>query len=215
MSSSIEARFAALPASTVSDALDRHGLPGQCLSIKPLHWGVSLAGRAFTVQYASPSDGGTVADYIDDVPRGSVIVLVNDGRVEATVCGELLTATALRRGIVGTVIDGACRDVRAALDARYPIFSRAHAMRTGKGRARLTSVQVPVMLDGTRVAPGDPVIGDSDGIVDVANEHELDVVAAAESVALAETHIRRAVDEGTRLDEARKAFGYHELQRTP
>jgi regulator of RNase E activity RraA len=53
-----------------------------------------------------------VGDYIDDVPPGSVIVLDNGGRDNATVWGDILTEVAHNKGIAGTLIDGVNRDAR-------------------------------------------------------------------------------------------------------
>ena len=105
------ARAARLDTTALSDALDRLGIAGQCLNIKPLDPRFRLAGRAFTLLYGpSGTPSGTVGDYIDDVEPGGVVVLDNGGRENATVWGDILTWVAHERKIAGTVIDGACRD---------------------------------------------------------------------------------------------------------
>src|SRR5438876_9564091 len=135
-----------LPTATISDALDRLGIVGQCLGLAPLDPGFRLAGRAFTLRYRPTGlvERGTVGDYIDDVPPGDVVVLDNAGRLDCTVWGDILTAVSHRRGIGGTVIHGVCRDVRRALDLNYPIFSRGRYMRTGKDRVEVESLASPV-----------------------------------------------------------------------
>ena len=56
-----------LSTTTVSDALDRLGIAGQCLGIKPLDPNFRLCGRAFTMRTIPvTADPGTVGDYIDD-----------------------------------------------------------------------------------------------------------------------------------------------------
>ena len=56
--------FAGLSTATVSDALDKLGLPGSMLGLAPLAAGQTLLGRAFTVRYrAAASPPGTVAWY--------------------------------------------------------------------------------------------------------------------------------------------------------
>ena len=52
--------------------------------------------------------GKSVGDYIDDVPAGDVVVIDNQGRLDATVWGDILTTVAHRNGVAGTVIDGVC-----------------------------------------------------------------------------------------------------------
>jgi 4-hydroxy-4-methyl-2-oxoglutarate aldolase len=209
-------RVAALDTATLSDALDRLGIVGQCYQIKPIDAGFRLAGRAFTVQYgAAASPPGTVGDYIDDVPVGSVIVLANHGRDDATVWGDILTEIAHLRQLAGTVIDGICRDTALCRQLSYPIFSRDHWMRTGKDRVQVESVNAAVTVGNARVVPGDLLRGDADGVIVIPRAYESNVLDAAEEIERTESHIRDAVRKGMRLDEARKQFRYHTLQSRP
>ena len=149
-------RASKLDTTSISDALDRLGIAGQCLNIKPLDHRFRLAGRAFTILYGpAGTPPGTVGDYIDDVPAGSVVVLDNGGRENATVWGDILTWVAHRRGVAGTVIDGACRDTHLSRELGYPIFSRSYSMRTGKDRVQVEAMNGPVNIGDARVNPGD------------------------------------------------------------
>jgi 4-hydroxy-4-methyl-2-oxoglutarate aldolase len=206
------ARAARIETATLSDALDKLGIVGQCLGIKPLDQRFRLAGRAFTLAYAPAGPGGTVGDFIDDVPEGAVIAIDNGGRPDATVWGDILTLCAHRRGLGGTVIDGACRDTHLALELSYPLYSRSYSMRTGKGRVQLEAVQVVINVGDARVHPGDILRGDSDGVIVIPRDREDDVLSAAEAIDAAEGRIRDAVIAGMRLDEARRRHGYHQLQ---
>jgi regulator of RNase E activity RraA len=208
-----ETRLAALSTSAVSDALDRLGIAGQALGIAPLDRSFRLAGRAWTLRYGPVGqDRGTVGDYIDDLGPGDVVVLDNQGRLDATVWGDLLTTTAYRRRVAGTVIDGVCRDVDRSLTLGYPIFSRGNWMRTGKDRVRVEATGVPVSIGGIRVEPGDLLLGDGDGLVAVPATRLDEVLAAAVEIERAEDAIREAVEAGASLREARRAVGYHDLQ---
>jgi 4-hydroxy-4-methyl-2-oxoglutarate aldolase len=205
--------LAALDISAVSDALDRLGIAGQCLGIRPLDRSFRLAGRAFTVRYVPVgTTRGSVGDYIDDLEPGQVPVLDNAGRLDATVWGDLLTVTAHRMNLPGTVIDGVCRDTGRSLETGYPIFSRGHWMRTGKDRVQADAYQVPVSIGGVRVEPGDVLLGGADGLVCVPAGRAVEVLAVAREIADHEEHIRAAVAAGGRLDEARASTGYHDLQ---
>jgi 4-hydroxy-4-methyl-2-oxoglutarate aldolase len=206
-------RASKLDTATISDALDRLGIPGQCLNIKPRDPRFRMTGRAFTMLYRPVGKpAGTVGEFIDDVAPGSVIAIDNGGRENATVWGDILTEIAHRRGIAGTVIDGACRDTALCMELGYPVFSKSYSMRTGKDRVQLDATQVAVNIGDARVAPGDILRGDADGVVAVPRQHEADVLATAEDIAKAEDAIRKSAREGMRLDEARKRFGYHQLQ---
>jgi 4-hydroxy-4-methyl-2-oxoglutarate aldolase len=206
-------RASKLDTSTISDALDRLGIAGQCLNIKPRAPRFQLTGRAFTMLYGPVGKpAGTVGDYIDDVPPGSVIVIDNGGRENATVWGDILTEIAHRRGIAGTVIDGACRDLALCLELGYPVYSRSYSMRTGKDRVQLDATNAIVSIGDARVAPGDILRGDADGVVVIPRQYENEVLAVSEEIDAAEAAIRKSVRAGNRLDQARKEFGYHRLQ---
>lgn len=204
-----------LSTATVSDALDRLALNGQAFGLAPLDRRFRLCGRAFTVKYAPVGAvKGTVGDYIDDVAPGSVVVLDNNGRLDATVWGDILTTMAHYRGIGGTVIHGVCRDVARSLELSYPIFSRGAYMRTGKDRVKAESFNVPVTLGSVQVRPGDLLLGDADGVVVVPGGRENAVLQTALQIERAEDAIREAIGRGERLDEARRRAGYFELQRS-
>ncbi|MEO5773725.1 MAG: RraA family protein [Sphingomicrobium sp.] len=206
-------RASALDTATISDALDRFGIAGQCYRIAPRDPGLRMAGRAFTMLCGPASTPpGTVGDYIDDVPDGHVVVIDNGGREDATIWGDILTEIAHRRGLAGTLIDGISRDVALCRKLGYPIFSRGHWMRTGKDRVQVEMTNCPVNIGGARVVPGDIVRGDADGVVVIPQAHETAVLDAAEEIQAAEDRIREACRDGMRLDEARAQFKYHSLQ---
>lgn len=207
------ARAAQYDTATLSDALDRLGIVGQCRHIRPCERSFRLVGRAFTLLYGpAGKPAGTVGDYIDDVPEGGVIVLDNGGREDATVWGDILTEIAHRRGLGGTVIDGINRDVSLCLSLGYPVYSRGTWMRTGKDRVQVEGTNVNVTIGEARVSPGDILRGDGDGVVVIPREHEEAVLRVAAEIDSAEELIRQATRAGERLDEARRRYRYHQLQ---
>ena len=207
-------RAAKLDTATISDALDKLAIAGQCLGIKPRAHSFRMTGRAYTVLYGpiDSANPGTVGDYIDDLEAGTVVVLDNGGRDDATVWGDILTGLAHRKGLAGTVIDGANRDTHLCLELGYPLFSRSYSMRTGKDRVQVDAEQVPVTIGQARVAPGDLVRGDADGVVVIPKARESEVLEIAEAIERAEEQIRELLASGKRLDEARKLLRYHHLQ---
>ena len=213
MSQSTVDQLQSLGNATLSDALDRLGIDGQCVGIMPFDRQMSLAGPAFTVRMVPVgTSGGSVGDYIDDVEPGQIVVIDNDGRLNATVWGDILTLVSSQREIGGTVIDGVCRDIDLSIERRYPIFARANTMRTGKDRVTADAYNVTVQVAGVRVAPGDWVVGDGDGVVVIPQQRLKQVLEVAQEISAAEERIREAVRSGKRLDEARKAARYHSLQ---
>ncbi|MFS2070801.1 RraA family protein [Pseudomonas sp. CT11-2] len=209
------ALFEGLDTPGVSDALDKLGLPGQCLGVAPLdNYSKVIVGPAFTVQYVSASvPPGTVGDFIEDVAPGDVVVIDNSGRTDCTVWGDIMTQYAGTRQIAATVIDGVCRDVNKALGDGYPIFSKGRFMRTGKDRVQVQSVNQPVSIGTVRVCARDIVVADANGVVIVPRARAAEVAACARQIESVEADIRALIAQGKTLKEARAALGYHSLQR--
>ncbi|MDP7601045.1 MAG: RraA family protein [Rhodospirillales bacterium] len=214
MGEEIMVRLNKLSTSTVSDAMDRLGIAGQCLGIKPVDVKFRLCGRAYTMRTV-PAEvvAGSVGDYIDDVPAGAVVVIDNGGRQDKTVWGDILTFLAEKNGVAGTVIDGNCRDIHRCIEINYPVFSRGWSMRTGKDRVQLDQINIPVSIGDARVEPDDLLLGDADGVLAIPKEHEDRVVELAEEIEAAEEKIMEALRQGKKLYDARMEFKYHELQR--
>jgi regulator of RNase E activity RraA len=85
-------------------------------------------------------------------------------------------------------------------------------MRTGKDRVRVESYDVPVTLGGVCVQAADYLVGDGDGVVCVPAGRVREVIDIAVGIREAEEAIRKAVEKGASLREAREAHGYHTLQ---
>jgi len=209
------ALFEGLDTPGVSDAMDKLGLPGQCLGVAPLdNYSKVIVGPAFTVQYVSASvPPGTVGDFIEDVLPGDVVVIDNGGRTDCTVWGDIMTQYAGSRQIAATVIDGVCRDVNKALGDGYPIFSKGRFMRTGKDRVQVQSVNQPVSVGTARVCARDIVVADANGVVIMPRARAAEVAACARQIESVEADIRALIAQGKTLKEARTALGYHSLQR--
>ncbi|GAA2786384.1 RraA family protein [Saccharopolyspora taberi] len=202
-----------LSTASISDALDSLGIPGQLHGIGALGRGQRAVGPVFTVTYEPVGEtGGTVGDFLDDVPAGMVMLIDNAGRTDCTVWGGIMSETAHARGIAGTVINGTCRDVAVATAVGYPIWSASRFMRTGKDRVRVSAVQAPVTIGRAVIDPGDVLVADDDGAVVVPAARWDEVVDIAQHVDRTEQAIVEAVRGGATLAEARAAHGYHSLQ---
>ena len=209
------ALFEGLDTPGVSDAMDRLGLPGQCLGIAPLtNYTRVIVGPAFTVKYVPASTpAGSVGDFLDDVIPGDVVVIDNGGRTDCTVWGDIMTLYAGQRKIAATVIDGVCRDVNKAIADDYPLFTKGRFMRTGKDRVQVDGINVAVSIGQTRVCARDIVVADANGVVVVPRDRAVEVADAARKIEAAEDRIRNELTQGKTLQQARAALGYHTLQR--
>ncbi|MFE5580845.1 isocitrate/isopropylmalate family dehydrogenase [Kitasatospora sp. NPDC056531] len=205
-------RLARLDTASVSDALDSLGVGGVLAGIAPRVPGTRAAGRAFTVTYQpvdSTAEGfRNAANYLDDVPEGSFVVVDNAGDTSCTNWGSLLTKLAQRRGVRGTALHGSARDIAEIRAAGYPLFSTGATMVSGKNRVELAATGRDVVIGAVTVRPGDIVVADDNGALVVPAEHAAEVAERAERVERTESAIAEAVDAGLRLDEARRRYGY-------
>jgi regulator of RNase E activity RraA len=211
--SDIAARLKAIPTASISDAMDSLGIHRTLHGLAPLNYDFRIAGPAFTVQYeAAGSERGSVGDFLDDVPPGAIVLIDNHARTDVTVWGGIMTEIAAARGIGGTVINGVCRDLSAALRQNYPLFSRGRFMRTGKDRVRLVAVNAPVTINDVEISPLDIICGDADGALAVPAARAEEIAEIAERIEEVEARIIEAVKAGSTLVQARADLGYHDLQ---
>lgn len=206
-----------LSTAELSDALDYFKLPGSVLGIQPIAGPKKIFGFAFTMRFVpiDKTNPGTVGDFIDAMLPGDVAVLDNGGRVDCTVWGGILSQIAAHRKIAGTVIYGVCRDTAEADMAGYPLYASGRFMRTGKDRVQVQSYGEVVSLGDVRVAQGDLIVADHDGVVVIPAAHAQAVVERALMTREIEDKILQAALAGEKLSDARKKYGYHVLQRSP
>ena len=206
-------RLIAFGTCSVSDAMDRLGVPCGLFGIHPVIKGKAICGPAFTVHYVPCGQNkGTVGDFLDDVQPGEVVVIDNSGREYCTVWGGLMSILASMRGIEGTVIDGVCRDVPTIYQEDYSIFSKSVYMVTGKDRVEVDSVNTKVSVSGIQVKPNDIILGDDTGVVVIPWERLDEVLHVSEEIFEKESQIEEKVRQGITLRDARASVSYHSLQ---
>jgi 4-hydroxy-4-methyl-2-oxoglutarate aldolase len=151
--------------------------------MKPISAG-KIVGRAWTavMRPVLKSDTRTYPNYLlqvlDEAPAGSVLVYVMQDGLEIAAMGNLMATTAKVRGLEGTVIDGAVRDVTELRAIGHQVFSRRVSPATSVGRMVSVSKQTPVRCADVMVNPGDYIVGDADGVVVVPQGAAADQVVA-------------------------------------
>ncbi|MCI2062489.1 MAG: RraA family protein [Eubacteriaceae bacterium] len=206
-------KIKAMDTASISDAMDKLGVPCGLYRIQPVISGHKICGEAFTVHYVPTGMvKGTVGDFIDDVEPGQVVVIDNAGRDYCTVWGDIMTFTAKTKGIEGTVIDGVCRDVDGIEELGYAIYTKGRYMVTGKDRVEVDAVNVPVSISGIQVKPGDIILGDDSGAICIPAEIAEKVYETARMIEETEQKIIAEVRGGSTLKAAREKLGYHHLQ---
>jgi len=173
--------------SVLSDCLDSVGLSNQAMPsrIRPLDEASVLCGRARTAAFIESRAYDAANPYaleialIDSLKDDEVPVFACANSLQVAPWGELLSTAAKARGSAGAIMDGCVRDVKAIRSMNYPVFHGGIGPLDTKGRATITSIDVPVICAGVAVSSGDLVFGDADGVVVVPQAVEREVLRLA------------------------------------
>ena len=202
------AEFAKMVTPHLSDSMERLYAGGPRL--RPMHREGKLAGPAFTVKTAA-GDNLLVHKALDSARPGDVIVVDAGGFLDNAIIGELMMTRAKQRGVAGIVIWGAIRDSTEIGAAPHPVFA-AGVTHRGPYKNGPGEINVPIMMGGTPVSPGDIIVGDADGLVAVPQDMAERVLASAKAILEKETAAMKQILAGTVdrgwVDKALKEKGY-------
>jgi RraA family protein len=192
----------------LSDSMERLYAAGPRL--RPMHREGKLAGPAYTVKTAA-GDNLLVHKAIDTARRGDVIVVDAGGVLDNAIIGELMMSRARQRGVAGMVIWGAIRDSAEIGAGIYPVFA-AGVTHRGPYKNGPGEINVPIVIGGMVVNPGDIIVGDADGLVAVPLAQADKILASAQAILAKETAAMKQILEGTVdrswVDKALKEKGY-------
>ncbi len=167
-------------------------------TIRPLVPGLRMAGRAVTAK--ANDDLMSVIGALEIAGPGDVLVVAAGVKDEA-VSGELFGTEAFRRGLAGVVIDGMSRDTAALRRLGLPFFSRGITPKA-PAAVKVPEIQIPLMIGGVEVHPGDLLVGDDDGIIVGSAADFAAIIDAAEAIQTREKALRIAIENGASLFDA-------------
>jgi len=177
---------------TVHEALERNGLMEPYL--RPIFPGSRIAGRAVTV-LTPPGDNLMLHAAVEQCRPGDIVVVATKSFSTDGMFGELLAIAAQVRGVVGIVIDAGVRDLAELRAMNFPAWSRAvSAQGTVKGTPG--SVNIPIVIGGVSVQPGDAIVADDDGVVVVPRGLVKETAVAATARLEYESRLRDALLDG-------------------
>jgi 4-hydroxy-4-methyl-2-oxoglutarate aldolase len=181
------ARWKAIPAAIAVDLLRETGQIDTAIRpLRPAGLQPRLFGQAVTVRCDAP-DFGAVLHALDVIQRGQVLMIDAGGYRDAAMIGDILSGHLRQKGVAGLVCDGAVRDT-GTLGGwdDFAVYSRWINPRGPTGADR-GAINLPVVIGGCRVSPGDLVIGDDDGLVALAPHDVRSFIADAEAKLARET----------------------------
>lgn len=203
-----------LYSAVVADALDALGYTHQSprVHLRPMTGIDCLVGRCKTTLWADmahvdpkPYELELIA--VDGCQSDDVLIAAAGGSMQSGIWGELLSTAARNSGCVGSIIDGAVRDVGKMAAMGFPVFARGTCVYDSMNRQRVIDVDVPVEIDGVRFAPGDLVFADADGIVVVPRVIEAQAIRRAWAKVHAENVTRDAIRAGSKAIAAYEKYG--------
>ncbi len=124
-----------------------------------------FAGRVVTVKCFE--DNTSVKALLEGPGEGRVLVVDGAGSLRRALIGGNIAAAAARNGWAGVVVDGCVRDLAELAEAEVGIRALA-PMPLPTERRQPGLVDVTVQIQGVRIAPGDWLYADLDGIVVMA-----------------------------------------------
>ncbi|MBL1076542.1 RraA family protein [Nocardia sp. 2] len=157
-----------------------------------------MLGPAFTVHCRGDFFG--VLRAIEAASPGEVVV-VDGGGAELAYAGELFARGAVVRGLAGIIVDGGYRDIGYVRDCPLPIYSRFVTPMAGT-TGHLGALQIPVTCGGVRVAPGDLVLADDEGVIVLDPERAEELLDAAAAIKNAEAGVIARLDKGDTLSDS-------------
>lgn len=203
------AAFEGLRVADVTDGMDMVGLPGVGLVDPAIHpdWVDTtdmshvFRGIAITVRYVPTQkpdrpqpgedfvkwEGNFYGSYSHEgfqelIKPGTVVVIDDVEEKDIGTIGSNNILAWYKAGAVGVVTDAAARDTDEVALQKVPLYLRKKGRGIRPGRNEVESINLPVVIGGALVMPGDVVVADGDGVVVVPRRVALQVAEHAHAV---------------------------------
>jgi regulator of RNase E activity RraA len=159
---------------------------GGCMeaAVMPVERGMKVVGTAMTVETDNGNNLPIHLASFSVASDGYVMVIDGKGYKDRAYFGDLIMGTCKAAGFKGMVVDGYTRDRDGNVEMGFPVYSKGFMPRGPVNRGAAISgdsnVNTVITCAGVKVAPGDLVVGDSDGVCVIPKEYIETVLAEAE-----------------------------------
>ena len=202
--------FEGLRVADVCDGMDAVGLHNRGLvdaDIRPLWRDTSnythrFIGIAVTARYVPSQEPTAGIRSVDDYDKwasawyrtrspepfvpllraGSALVIEDAADADVGSIGSNNIMSWKLKGCVGVVTSATARDTDEIITERVPLYFRKPGRGIRPGRNDIESVNLPIVVGGVLVKPGDVVVADGDGVLIVPRDKAADVAKYAQKI---------------------------------
>jgi regulator of RNase E activity RraA len=205
----------------VGDVLDTLGFQHQFLpaGIAPLEKSMRIVGRAMPVleadvvndgtRSAGPLSGkpfGLMLEALDDLKAGEIYIATG-ASLRYALWGGLMSTRAQHLKAAGAILDGYVRDAGEIERLGFDVFCRGTYAQDQGVRGQVIDYRCTIEIDGVRIAPGDLLFGDREGVLVIPRAVEAEAVAKALDKVRTENKVADAIRGGMSACEALATFG--------
>ena len=196
---SIESQFLKFATSMISDALDEIGINGAISGVAAQRYDQGrIVGRALPVKFEKKSGdpkawrfGGGVGKPLEQVLKtmtmGQIVVMDLDGTINATAWGGLASKLAQKKGVLGTIMHGTCRDLEEIRECGYPVWAIGVCPRRSRNDFTFGSINEPIYVTDVTISKNDIIVADQSGVVCVPENKINEVLVLLEKISRQET----------------------------
>ena len=157
----------------------------------------TLVGYAVTCELTPLTEQPETADWDDyyesiahvNAPTIAVMKDVDDPACRGAIIGDVMAYRHRALGCIGAVVDGNARDVPGIREASLALWARGRV--PGHGPFNIVRHGAPITVADLRIAPGDLLVCDADGVTRVPLDIAADIAKACADVRAREDAIKR------------------------
>jgi 4-hydroxy-4-methyl-2-oxoglutarate aldolase len=107
--------------------------------------------------------------------------VIDQSSLPVGLLGSANTLDGVKKGVRGYITNGGCRDTDEVILQKVPFWTEACVQPMVQMRLKFDAMDVPVVVGGVTVNPGDVVVADGDGVIVVPKELAAEVAHYADA----------------------------------